>query len=198
MVFYLLILCCLLSDITYAVLIVATEVNFDPLVTLLPPTFKFALGIEQLWMMLELSMRVNQVICGIRDRHNSADEEKIDALLSGRILCMRKMVLAAILSFLLSILIWGLFLVKQDVADESVNFASIVFGCLFGLLCVSLLVTTVYLACRLAQQRKLIAFSKSAVRKETCFLLTILFTFSLSYLLRIVFDLSPDSEQPDK
>lgn len=79
LVFYLLAVFCLVSDIVYSIFIVEIEVNDMPIVFFLPPTLKVSLGFEQLWMMIELSMRVNQVIRAFSaGRHNSTEEERTD------------------------------------------------------------------------------------------------------------------------
>lgn len=152
LVFYLLILCCLLADMIYSVLIVAIEVNSDPMVMLLPATFKVALGFEQLWIMIELSMRVNCVICAMKAGHNSVEEETTDDVLSGCILCMRRIVMALIFAFLLTVLVWSLIAADSAALDEFVfSISPYVYGAIFAFLCVSLLITTVVLARRLAE-----------------------------------------------
>ena len=53
------------------------------------PTFKVALGIEQIWMMIELSLRVNQVNKASEKKFSADEEERQDDALTRRIKCYR-------------------------------------------------------------------------------------------------------------
>ena len=62
LVFYLLVFCCITMDIVYSLFLVEFEVNELVPIEVLPGAFKIALGIEQIWMMIELILHVNCTI----------------------------------------------------------------------------------------------------------------------------------------
>ena len=191
--FYLLIFCCLTADIVYSVFIVTLEVQEHPSIILLPPTFKVSLGFEQLCMMIELTFRVNQVISALKDKLNSTEEERRDAVISKRVLCMRGLVLTLIALFVITVVVWSIIVEDKVGLDRIVSAAPYIYGSCFAFLFLSLSVTGIVLACRLAEQRRLVSsFSRGSVRRETCFLVTILGIFSLSYVSRLAYDFVPE------
>ena len=59
--FYVFMLLCLMSSGIFVVYLIAIDMLIlFPLIVTLPPTFKMLLGIEQVWMMLELAIRIRQ------------------------------------------------------------------------------------------------------------------------------------------
>ena len=56
LVFYILTLLALISDIVYIILIVPSLEDWMPFVDQTPPTFRFLSGVEQIWMMIELTL----------------------------------------------------------------------------------------------------------------------------------------------
>ena len=56
--FYVLIILTLVGDIIYSLLIVRVSSEFAPFVIMIPPTFKCLSGIEQFWMLVELSLHL--------------------------------------------------------------------------------------------------------------------------------------------
>lgn len=61
-VFYILIFLTLISDVIYSLLIVPIYVSYMPFVLYMGPTFKLLSGLEQIWMMIELSMHLTAEI----------------------------------------------------------------------------------------------------------------------------------------
>ena len=56
--FYILIMLTLISDVIYSIMLVKSYIDWMPFVLFMPPTFKFLSGIEQIWMMIELSLHL--------------------------------------------------------------------------------------------------------------------------------------------
>ena len=56
--FYILIILTLIGDMIYSLLIVRVYANWAPFIVLMPPTFKCLSGIEQIWMLIELSLHL--------------------------------------------------------------------------------------------------------------------------------------------
>ena len=53
MVFYILVVSCLCTDMLYSIFIVRMETNYSPYLTYMPPTWKVMIGIDQIWMIIE-------------------------------------------------------------------------------------------------------------------------------------------------
>ena len=60
--FYVLILLTLAFDVAYTILIVEIYVNWMPFVLYMGPTFKLLSGLEQTWMMCELTIHLRAEI----------------------------------------------------------------------------------------------------------------------------------------
>ena len=56
--FYILIISTLIGDMVYSLMIVRVYANWAPFIVLMPPTFKCLSGIEQIWMLIELSLHL--------------------------------------------------------------------------------------------------------------------------------------------
>jgi len=60
--FYILIILTMVSDIIYSFLLVRLYQDEMPFILYMPPTFKFLSGIEQIWMMIELTLHLKMEI----------------------------------------------------------------------------------------------------------------------------------------
>ena len=56
--FYVWIILTLIADTVYSLLIVPISSDFTPFAVMLPPTFKCLSGIEQFWMLVELTLHL--------------------------------------------------------------------------------------------------------------------------------------------
>lgn len=54
LIYYLWIMLDLLSNIVWLLMNVKNDVTAEPMITFLPATFKILLGMEQIWLMVEL------------------------------------------------------------------------------------------------------------------------------------------------
>ena len=59
LVFYILVFLALIVDIVYSFMIVQVYVHWMPFVLYMGPTFKLLSGVEQIWMMIELTLHIN-------------------------------------------------------------------------------------------------------------------------------------------
>lgn len=58
LVFYVLVVLCLCTDVFYSVLIVQLSADYAPFLTYMPPTWKVMIGVDQIWMIIEFTLRL--------------------------------------------------------------------------------------------------------------------------------------------
>ena len=70
LVFYILVALCLVADLIYSIFIISMETCYAPFLSYIPPTLKFLIGVEQIWMIIEFIFHLNFSIkiAGIDDQ----------------------------------------------------------------------------------------------------------------------------------
>ena len=131
--FYILIILTLISDIIYSIMLVRTYIDWMPFVLFMPPTFKFLSGIEQIWMMIELSLhlRVELKMHGNRNIHTEREmADQMSTLFKWcRIALLIIMVSALIAMTTVSTIIFKTTIEKEE--QDLVDRASVIFAFLF-------------------------------------------------------------------
>ena len=205
-IFYVWIILDFVFNIVWLIWYVQASSNQDsnPMVFIffLPATFKVLIGIEQIWLMIELIAHINlgmRILKG--SSYNLADNVlDTDGFLSkegeedqeNQIFRGRTITTGISAFFLLTILICCLIMAGQQ--SDAVLFKILghfFFPATICILFIVLLVTVFILIKKLRQENKILAQNdekEDFFRKEICILGVILFVFSVSYLLRLIFD----------
>ena len=153
----------------------------------LPAAFKIALGIEQIWMIVELIFNVESTLKTFENRGRVATmEAKIEEELKYRVTCGRITVTTLLFLWLFTVSFMSLLEIGKTWSGWEP-----LYGTLFILLFFGLLITVTILIVRLRMQFKLINLPNKVLKRETRLLSTILAIFSFSYILRAVIDLAP-------
>jgi uncharacterized oligopeptide transporter (OPT) family protein len=110
----------------------------------MPPIFKVALGIEQIWMMIELSLRINQVNKASEKKFSADEEERQDDALTKRIKCYR--VATIVLNVCLILFVIVICIIHAGEEDVTFDSEAYFFAAMFGFLFLGLMITISCLA----------------------------------------------------
>jgi len=118
-VFYILTLLALISNIVYGILIVRNFDTWMPFVDQSVPTFRILSGVEQIWMMIELTLQVNVEIDSYRTKNNFNTERINFERISLWIKRGRIVILLFILIFIVGMtIVCAIFKVRSDASND--------------------------------------------------------------------------------
>lgn len=205
-IFYLWIILDFVFNIVWLIYVVKAssfqESNQMVYILFLPATFKILIGIEQIWLMIELIAHIDLGMRILKGSSCNSTDNLTDSVLfpsreeeevqESKILCGRMITTAISAVFLLTILICCAIMAgKPSNAPMFIDLGHYVFPAIICILFIALLVCVFILMTKLRQESKILAQNdekEDYFRKEINTLGLILFAFSISYLLRFFFD----------
>ena len=207
MVFYILVVLCMLFDMLYSFYIVSIETQYSPFLTLMPPTWKVLIGMDQIWMVIEFifhlkfSIKVAQgaspAVKGSRYNALSLNEKNHQkqaerTIRIGR--CIITLLIFSIVSTMIGLCASKLGESEADFEADETGY-SYFFIIAFSMLFVGLLATVVLLKKSMRDKdlvlQERFGIQMPLVRTDNCILFTILMVFNLSYALRVCWELVP-------
>ena len=159
----------------------------------MPPTFKLLSGVEQIWMMVELSLHLKvEIDAYIRNRDNVHTENSMVKNISVHI--KRGRILILILNILVIVIMAAISAVSAQqstgIMDDIFKKVSWSFACLFVLEFAGISALVGILTHYLYKKKKVMHRGKSSknFKRGICALVTIVLIFGLSFLIRVLND----------